>query len=206
VLRYNQSGGALVGFSTRHRPDGFEILGRIPMAQQHDIEANKDLVRRFIQAIVQHDYATMDKLLHPDFVWNTAVVADNAPNELRKMQSKTMQGKNLHHAKPRLNRAESMAVFKQLFSGNYGGSMSGHDGKETTVAVHDDKYRLHLDILGMTAEEDRVAMEGESNILNPTNGRTYNNFYHYLFRVKDGQLILYKEYQDTLHLFDYQAE
>jgi ketosteroid isomerase-like protein len=174
----------------------------------HDIEANKKLAVEFIDIIVRHDYAAMDRLLHRDFVWNTAVVSDDAPNELRKMQSKTLQGKNLHHAKPRLNRDESMAVYKALFEGNYTGSMGGEEHKSAgaTVPVEDDRYRIHFKVHGLTAEEDRVAMECESHILNPVNGRIYNNFYHYLFRVKDGQIVLYKEYQDTLHLFDYLAE
>lgn len=176
--------------------------------QQHDIVANKKLARQFIENLNKHDYTAMDRLLHPTFVWNTAVTSDNGPNEPRKMQSKTLQGKNLHHAKPRLNRAESMTIFKRLFEGNYGSSMAtlGDRTSEATVPVHDDKYRLRMDVLGLTAEEDRVAMEAESHVLNPTNGRLYNNFYHYLFRMKDGQITLFKEYQDTLHLFDYQAE
>jgi limonene-1,2-epoxide hydrolase len=176
--------------------------------QQHDIEANKKLARQFIDNLNKHDYGAMDRLLHPTFVWNTAVTSDNGPNELRKMQSKTMQGKNLYHAKPRLNRAESMTIFKRLFEGHYGSSMTTPSNipSEAPVPVHDDKYRLRMDVLGLTAEEDRVAMEAESHVLNPTNGRLYNNFYHYLFRIKDGQITLFKEYQDTLHLFDYQAE
>ena len=174
---------------------------------KHDIEANKQLARQFMDNINRHDYAAMDRLLHPTFVWNTAVTSDTGPNEMRKMQSRTLQGKNLHHAKPRLNRAETMAVFKSMFAGNYADSMATPgEASQAAVPVHDDKYRIHLKIHGLTAEEDRIAMEAESHVLNPTNGRLYNNFYHYLFRVKDGQLALFKEYQDTLHLFDYLAE
>jgi ketosteroid isomerase-like protein len=176
---------------------------------EHDIEANKKLACAFIDNIVAHDYAAMDRLLHPSFMWITAVCSDEGPNELRPMQSRTLAGKNLHHAKPRLDRAESMAVFKALFEGNYTKSMSSGDHPEDdqpTVPLDDDRYRIKFRIHGLTAEEDRVAMECESHVLNPTNGRTYNNFYHYLFRVKDGQISLYKEYQDTLHLFDYTAE
>jgi ketosteroid isomerase-like protein len=175
----------------------------------HDLEANKALARQFIDNIVRHDYPAMDRLLHPEFVWITAVTRDDGPNVMRPMQSKTLQGKNLHHAKPRLDRAESMAVFKTMFEGNYRASMSG-DGhaaaQEVAVDLNDERYRIKMQATGLTAEEDRVAMEAESHVLNPTNGRLYNNFYHYLFRVKDGQLTLFKEYQDTLHLFDYTAE
>ena len=63
-----------------------------------------------------------------------------------------MQGKNLHHAKPRLNRAESMTIFKRLLEGHYGSStttLSNIPG-EATVPVHDEKYRLRMDVLGLT--------------------------------------------------------
>jgi ketosteroid isomerase-like protein len=173
----------------------------------HDLEANKELTRQFIAAIVNHDYPAMDRLLHPSFVWNTAVAADDGPNEMRKMMSKTLQGKNLHHAKPRLDRAESMALFKSLFEGNYTSSMASGDhaaSQAKATPIEDDRYRIKMVVTGLTAEEDRVAMEAYSHVLNP-NGRLYNNFYHYLFKVKDGQLTLFKEYQDTLHLFDYTA-
>jgi ketosteroid isomerase-like protein len=171
-------------------------------------DENKKLVGRFIEAINRHDYGAMERLLHPEFRWVTAVVSDDGPNEMRKMQSDTLKGKNLHHAKPRLNRAESLDVYHRMFAGDYRNSMASDAtvSDESSAPVHDPKYRLQMDILGLTAEEDRVAMEAQSYLLNAANGRVYNNFYHYLFRVKDGQIVLFKEYQDTLHLFDYLAE
>jgi hypothetical protein len=51
----------------------------------------------------------------------------------------------------------------------------------------------------MTAEGDRVAAEVESQGLH-ANGRTYNNRYHFLIRVKNGLFVEVKEYMDTLHL------
>lgn len=170
-------------------------------------EANKALARRFIEALNHHDLGEMQALLHEDFVWNTAVTADDGPNEFRPMQSELLKGKNLPHAKPRLNRQESLTVLATMFGGQYDDAMKA--GSESAAAGHKPapargaENRIRMDILGLTAEADRVAMEAESHIRNPENGRLYNNFYHHLFRFRDGKIVLFKEYQDTLHLFDF---
>ena len=54
---------------------------------------------------------------------------------------------------------------------------------------------------GMVAEGDKVAVEAESfGVLG--NGRTYNNFYHFLITVRDGKIAAVKEYLDTMHTAD----
>jgi ketosteroid isomerase-like protein len=54
---------------------------------------------------------------------------------------------------------------------------------------------------GMVAEGDKVAVEAESlGVLG--NGRTYNNFYHFLITVRDGKISSVKEYLDTMHTAD----
>lgn len=54
---------------------------------------------------------------------------------------------------------------------------------------------------GMVAEGDQVAVEAESlGVLH--NGRTYNNFYHFLITVRDGKISAVKEYLDTMHTAD----
>lgn len=49
-----------------------------------------------------------------------------------------------------------------------------------------------------TAEGDRVAVETES-YAELTNGRIYNNHYHFVFEVRDGRIEQVKEYLDTEH-------
>jgi hypothetical protein len=49
-----------------------------------------------------------------------------------------------------------------------------------------------------TAEGDRVAVETES-YSELKNGRVYNNFYHFVFTVRDGKIMSVKEYLDTEH-------
>jgi ketosteroid isomerase-like protein len=52
----------------------------------------------------------------------------------------------------------------------------------------------------MTAEDDRVCVEVE-NIRPLKDGRTFHQFYHMLYRVKDGKIVSSTEYHDTLHLY-----
>lgn len=49
-----------------------------------------------------------------------------------------------------------------------------------------------------TAEGNRVAVETES-LAHTKTGRTYNNFYHFLFEIRNGKILRVKEYLDTMH-------
>ncbi len=49
-----------------------------------------------------------------------------------------------------------------------------------------------------TVQGERVAVEAES-LTHTRNGRTYNNLYHFLIRVRDGKIAAVKEYLDTMH-------
>ena len=57
---------------------------------------------------------------------------------------------------------------------------------------------LEITIKRMTAEDDRVAIEAESHGQH-RNGKRYNNVYHFLMRVKDGKILEWNEYLDTMH-------
>jgi uncharacterized protein len=50
----------------------------------------------------------------------------------------------------------------------------------------------------MTAEEDRVAVDAETDGIAP-NGKRYNNLYHFLFFIRGGRVARVKEYMDTQH-------
>jgi ketosteroid isomerase-like protein len=60
------------------------------------------------------------------------------------------------------------------------------------------KGHITLTVHGVTAEGDRVAVEAESHG-ELTNGKTYNNTYHFLFVFRDGKICLSKEYNDSAH-------
>ncbi len=52
---------------------------------------------------------------------------------------------------------------------------------------------------GVTAENDRVAVEAEGEA-DLANGKHYHNHYHHLFVVRDGKIREAREYLDTKHV------
>ena len=60
---------------------------------------------------------------------------------------------------------------------------------------------LRFDILAMTAEGDRVAVEATSEGEH-VSGQTYSNEYHFLFEFSNGKLKTLKEYMDTERVTD----
>ena len=55
---------------------------------------------------------------------------------------------------------------------------------------------IQFTIKGMTAEDDRVAIEAESRGLHAS-GVMYENQYHFLMVIRDGRVREFKEYLDT---------
>ena len=55
---------------------------------------------------------------------------------------------------------------------------------------------LEFELIGMVAEDDRVAVEAQSRGEH-VSGHFYSNDYHFLFRFRDGELVELKEYMDT---------
>lgn len=58
--------------------------------------------------------------------------------------------------------------------------------------------RIQLTPHAWTVDGDRVAVATES-YAELTDGRVYNNLYHFLFVVRDGRIHRVKEYLDTQH-------
>ncbi|WP_157631303.1 nuclear transport factor 2 family protein [Catelliglobosispora koreensis] len=54
----------------------------------------------------------------------------------------------------------------------------------------------------LIAEQDRVAAEVGSTGVH-LNGKPYANHHHFLFTVRDGQIVVANEYMDTKHLHDF---
>jgi ketosteroid isomerase-like protein len=164
----------------------------------NNIELNKNLAVRFMEAIGERDIVAIDRLMHPDFVWSVAVIAEDAANEFRPLHSPRLQGMKLPFDKPRHDRAESLRSLRAQFEGD-----TTEESGARTVAALGSKRKVKIEIHRVTAEEDRVAVEASSYISRPSDGVVYNNFYHHLFVIKDDLIILFKEYQDTLHLLDF---
>ena len=55
---------------------------------------------------------------------------------------------------------------------------------------------ITFNIKGMTAEDERVAVEINGEAMHAS-GATYNNQYHFLLIIKDGKILELKEYMDT---------
>lgn len=57
-------------------------------------------------------------------------------------------------------------------------------------------------ILSMTAEDNRVVVEGESEGVGK-NGKTYTNKYLMLYRLENGKVVSAKEFLDQLEVLNY---
>lgn len=60
---------------------------------------------------------------------------------------------------------------------------------------------MQIEIHGITAEQDRVAIEVESNGI-WQDGRSYHNHYHFLIVVRLQRIFSVREYMDTLQVHD----
>jgi ketosteroid isomerase-like protein len=58
---------------------------------------------------------------------------------------------------------------------------------------------VNMIVHGITAEGDRVAVEAEAHA-DLTNGKHYNNTYHFLFQFRDGKICHAKEYNNSAHV------
>lgn len=68
---------------------------------------------------------------------------------------------------------------------------------EMIVRAHE-VYRTHpvFTFHAITAEDDRVAVEAVADAT-LADGQAYHNWYHFLFRVRDGAIVSVKQYLDT---------
>lgn len=64
---------------------------------------------------------------------------------------------------------------------------------------------IRMEIAGVTAEGERVAIEAVSAA--PLgNGKSYNNRYHFLIEVRGGCVMKIREYMDTEHAYQTQLD
>ncbi len=139
------------------------------------IEVNKQLATAFCVAFSQGDWPRIEDLCADDFRWR-------APTSQRR-QSAALQHAPLLNADPGWSRSEMLAIFR-----------------DTKKRCSDGIFSLSP--VAITAEDDRVCVEGLGHAVVAINGRAYDNRYHHLFVCRSGKLTELREYQDTLHLFD----
>jgi len=107
-----------------------------------------------------------------------------------------------------LNRADSAAIAQMYaddavlwtagslpFSGTFNKTQAVQRTRAVLSAFPEG---LTLTIKGLTAEDERVAIEAESHGRH-VSGKLYNNQYHFLMIIRDGKVAAFKEYMDTMH-------
>ena len=70
--------------------------------------------------------------------------------------------------------------------------------KLMTAMLGQMKSPMTFTLTGRVAEGDKVAIEAES-LGHLTNGRTYNQHFHFLLEFRGGKICAVREYLDTLH-------
>ena len=143
-------------------------------------DENTAIAQRFLDAWNERDIVGFEALLHPEFTWHIAVSEHGDPN-MRPLHSKLLTGMNMSWDKAIYDKAEMITIFTTIF---------------------DATPQFATEARSFTAQDDRVVVELVGNAVNPRNGRRYDNLYCYVFRIRDGQLVLFREYQDTLLFFD----
>jgi ketosteroid isomerase-like protein len=82
--------------------------------------------------------------------------------------------------------------------------VAGLKNREQTVRMMTNLHKvlpngMTHQIIGITAEYDRVAIEVEAEG-NWKDGRPYRNTYHFLLRVSDARIAAIREYMDTMQI------
>lgn len=80
-------------------------------------------------------------------------------------------------------------------SGTYTRAQVAETSKQILTAF---PQGLTITVKRLTAEADRVAIEAESHGRH-VSGKPYHNQYHILMRLRDGKIVEWREYMDTMH-------
>jgi ketosteroid isomerase-like protein len=144
-----------------------------------DHDLMRSIAHEFVAACNGRDLERLDRLFHADFRWHIAIT-DHGDPQLRPLHSHLLRDLNLPWQKAIYTKAETLDIFSRLF----------------TIP------QFSVDLRSVIANEDRGALELVGNAVNPANNRRYDNLYCYIFERRGDQLVLFREYQDTLLLFD----
>ena len=63
----------------------------------------------------------------------------------------------------------------------------------------ENRLGFKMTILDMICQDNKVAAEVQG-CGKLTDGATYNNFYHFVFEIRDGKIVRVREYLDTRHV------
>lgn len=127
------------------------------------IAENKEVVRRYFDAVNRGDMDTITALLGDDAsFW----VPPSLPDGVE------FRGK---------------AMVLKLFT--------------QSVGLYDPDAGLTVEIRSMTAEDERVAVELVIRGKAAAGGGAYENWYHFLFRIRDGRIREIREHLDSLYAY-----
>lgn len=102
-----------------------------------------------------------------------------------------------------MNAVRSLLAEDVVYSGVAKSRMSYTAGKVEILKIMEAFYARidgpwEKEILGMTAEGNRVAVEAVAKV-QLKGGKRYDQVYHYLYVIEDGRIKVAKEYMDTLY-------
>jgi len=69
------------------------------------------------------------------------------------------------------------------------------------MSLYDPSVGIHCTVEQLTAEDDRVAARIQNRGKTIT-GLTYDNPYHFFFRLRDGKIVEIREHLDTLYAYN----
>lgn len=72
---------------------------------------------------------------------------------------------------------------------------------EASFALYDEATPLRVEVRTTTAEDDRVAVEAVIRGRSAARGADYENWYHFLVRVRDGRIVEIREHLDSLYAY-----
>ncbi len=70
-----------------------------------------------------------------------------------------------------------------------------------SVGLYDAEAGLDVELHELTADEDRVAAELVIRGKAAADGGVYENWYHFLFRIREGRIVAIREHLDSLYAF-----
>ena len=144
------------------------------------IEANRALATKFAEAWNTRNMRLFDEIFHPQARWHIAVTPYDQ-SEPPVFQSPLLSRHKMIWTKTILDKPEMMAIF------------------DMTLSAFE---QFSIEITSITVEGETVVAESLGKAVNPGNGRIYDNIYCYVMKIKDEQIFLFREYQNTLLLFD----
>jgi limonene-1,2-epoxide hydrolase len=157
----------------------FASTGRDQWADER-LSRSKIVARRFVAAWNSRSLVAFDEILHPAFAWHVVVVGGGEPS-LGPIWSRPIGVSPLSLSKVLYDKAETIEVLRACFSGSEQFNL-----RITSITAEND--RVVLELLGAVAGQDETEARRDANC--------------YVLEMKDGQIVLLREYIDLLQLYD----